>query len=893
MFTWIPIHEETAKRLLDFKDRNHELVDILARMHAAGLKATLISDQGPDGSTFQLEEIDPFSFLANFNRGTKDSNRIAMWQFLKNEWQLESDVPQDFDGLPLANAQNSWLMPYAKDRSPEHVTFLWRFFEHILAVEPESLDPDLMQQCLDLPKVGLTMLTMGMFWACPKKWISTDGKNIGYAGTKGIAGKPGNAAEYLAWLPKIREITGGNAVDFSRQAHLWAIKGKQVNLLGSPFNKIFLNEDPDQVLDFFAKIMNLLSEGHDQPETHLVASLRPHTAHGAMIRLNYGRWVVATIVSKAGRTLMEILFPINHPLYRSWREVSASAGLAGDDERSQPDMGFADTVEGVSYGLSYFDCQEFFGLVEELWPAIETSLHAAMKCFESYKGSPYRGANRPELWDLILDPEKRAGILPKGMADKQPGVGVVKDAPASNRRYWLIAPGIAAKEWDEWLDLKIAAIGWPQIGDLSQFKTKDDIIDALDHEFADQNNSGNALMLRNFSREMSEGDIIFAKLGRTEFLGWGIVAGKHAYDKSRGEMPNFLPTEWAKPKAVKAPEGRLLAMKSLTEIKSDDDLLGFLAQNYPGIPGLSDSEEQTADEAVEEISEAETYAMEDAVAEVFMPEASIRHILEQLRRKKNVILQGAPGVGKTFIAKRLAWLHMGVKDESAIEMIQFHQSYTYEDFVQGLRPTKDGYFAVKDGCFYRLCRKALANPGKEFFLVIDEINRGNLSKILGELMMLIETDKRGQELTLAYSEDPFMVPKNLYLIGTMNTADRSLSLVDYALRRRFAFLTLDPGFDETAFAGHLAAHGLTPAQIHHIREHMSALNDEIARDEANLGKGYRIGHSFFTPTARVTDFKKWFQSIVRYEIMPLLEEYWIDDPKKVQQFRLTLTEGMP
>jgi hypothetical protein len=220
-------------------------------------------------------------------------------------------------------------------------------------------------------------------------------------------------------------------------------------------------------------------------------------------------------------------------------------------------------------------------------------------------------------------------------------------------------------------------------------------------------------------------------------------------------------------------------------------------------------------------------------------------------------------------------------------MIQFHQSYAYEDFIQGYRPDGKGGFVLKSGTFHTLCKQAAKDKDRAYFLVIDEINRGNLSKIFGELMMLMESDKRGPDfsLQLTYSEtsdDTFYIPDNLHIIGTMNTADRSLALVDYALRRRFAFITLAPEFGSDKFREVLTARGAEQGLIDKIIAGMKDLNGLIHEDTRNLGWGYCIGHSFFCPGKGITPDDAWYQEVIEYEIAPLLREYWVDDGSRCE-----------
>ena len=281
-------------------------------------------------------------------------------------------------------------------------------------------------------------------------------------------------------------------------------------------------------------------------------------------------------------------------------------------------------------------------------------------------------------------------------------------------------------------------------------------------------------------------------------------------------------------------------------------------------------------------SSSDAYTKDDFLNEVYMTEEHYETLVNVLRNKKNIILQGAPGVGKTFAARRLAWSMMGEKDDSRIEFVQFHQNYSYEDFMMGYKPVEDG-FELKYGIFYRFCQKAANQPDKEFFFIIDEINRGNMSKIFGELLMLIEKDYRGTKMTLAYNGLPFSVPKNLYIIGMMNTADRSLAMIDYALRRRFSFFEIEPGFDSQGFISY--QNGLNSETLDELISKVKELNRKIAADKS-LGRGFCIGHSYFCGRDVCTD--EWLHSVVDYDILPMLSEYWFDDENEFQRWKNVL-----
>jgi MoxR-like ATPase len=302
----------------------------------------------------------------------------------------------------------------------------------------------------------------------------------------------------------------------------------------------------------------------------------------------------------------------------------------------------------------------------------------------------------------------------------------------------------------------------------------------------------------------------------------------------------------------------------------------YRAQAGSDLPHLDDIEDTSAEAADTSVG----------VEDLFLEPEEIAAVLALWRAKTNVILQGPPGVGKSFAAQRLAYALMGTRDPSRLGFVQFHQSYAYEDFVEGFRPTETG-FELKKGKFVEFCRRAAADADRAYVFIIDEINRGNLSKILGELMLLIESDKRHSswQMPLAYGNKPFHVPPNVYLLGLMNTADRSLAVVDYALRRRFAFVDLKPKLHSTKLSEILLERGVGLDTQAAIIQRVGALNSVIEGDLANLGPGFAIGHSFFCAgPAAGEGADAWYQRVISTEILPLLREYWFDAPQKVSEW---------
>ena len=463
--------------------------------------------------------------------------------------------------------------------------------------------------------------------------------------------------------------------------------------------------------------------------------------------------------------------------------------------------------------------------------------------------------------------------------DNEETVDALADTREDTVRYWLYAPGEGSNMWEYFYSHGEMGIGWAEIGDLSAFDSKEDMKQKMKDTYDPTLSYKNAAHATwQFANEIKPGDIVFVKKGMYKVIGRGVVTGDYYFQQSDSEYPHRRSVKWTHNGEWPHPSGQA-AMKTLTDITPYTDYVEKLNTLFVS---------ETDEDVEEQVVTFPEYTEADFLSDVYMESDEYATLVDLIRSKQNVILQGAPGVGKTFAAKRLAYSMMGMKDQNRVMMIQFHQSYSYEDFIMGFRPSENG-FELKKGAFYNFCKRAEIDSDNEYFFIIDEINRGNLSKIFGELFMLIESDKRGIQLQLLYSDEKFSVPKNVYIIGMMNTADRSLAMLDYALRRRFAFYEMRPSFETDGFRGYRTA--LKNDKFNNLIQCVENLNSVISADDS-LGDGFCVGHSYFCNLNAETLTDRKLSAIVEYELIPLLKEYWFDEPLKVKDWTNNLRSAI-
>jgi len=555
------------------------------------------------------------------------------------------------------------------------------------------------------------------------------------------------------------------------------------------------------------------------------------------------------------------------PIVNALKNLGGSAKPKDVVKRIVIDLNLPSSVTEKTYksGVSKFGNEVHWARQYLVWDGIiDGSVRGIWTLTDKGKNIEMTHEIAEEIVAKVNQSQRLSGNTPS----EKPGQG------PREKHYWLYSPGEGARLWIEFHSEGIMGVGWDELGDLSLYPNREAMRMKL-KEFYGENlpHTNDSLGAWQFTHDVQEGDVVFVKRGVRKLIGRGIVESDLQYVPERKEFKNIRRVNWTHAGEWKHP-GQA-ASKTLTDVTNYTAYVNEIESLFDGEDPIEEPEE-------EEETSYEGYLDKDFLREVFIDPEEYEMLVELLKAKKNIILQGAPGVGKTYIAKRLAYSILGVKDISRVEMVQFHQSYSYEDFIRGFRPTESS-FKLVNGPFYEFCKRAQDDIERDYFFIIDEINRGNLSKIFGELLMLIERDKRGEKLRILYENELFSVPENVHIIGLMNTADRSLAMIDYALRRRFAFYELEPAFDSPGFQGMVERSGSKKFRV--LIECVKKLNKEISEDES-LGDGFRIGHSYFCTDGQMTDDR--LEMIVRYELIQLLNEYWFDDRPKIKKWSDTL-----
>ena len=818
-YDWVDFYREFASKLLDYKNRRDELIEKVEAIYAmTGISMPTLERDN------QLVDIDPFTVFGLFNKKLTDENRMKILAAIAELFGVKTAVPTSFDSLPVLNPQNATFYYFVDQRGAEDIDDLWSLYESALAYAQSPTVENRKAMSRDFNLVmkkrgsGNSKITMALYWIAPDVFLNLDRRNEWYIYESGKL-----PAAFVKQLPKTE----------SKMA-----AAKYFEIIEAL--KRYLQSDESPLKDFK--------------------------------ELSFEAWVYSEQVNKEkseekkNRLSNASILQWFAPLIQALRDLGGSATPAETRAKIIENENLTEEEVNVTRGknnVNKFKNEVAFArnyLVKAEY--IDKSVHGIWTLTET-------GMTVDMTRELASDIFKN--VLSAGSAKSDKKTTAFADEDVQTKRYWIYSPGEGSCMWDEFYDAGIMAIGWGGMGDLTAYDSKD-AMKAKMKEIYDESLSyiNSAHLTWQFANEMKIGDVVFVKKGMHRLIGRGVVMSDYEFDGSRDDkFKHFRQVDWTH--RGDWPHPGKAVTKTLTDITPYTDYVEKLKAIF----------ENESEEDIEEVEQIyPIYTKDDFLSDVYMSEEEYEKLAGVLRVKKNIVLQGAPGVGKTFAAKRLAFSMMGVKDVERVMMIQFHQSYSYEDFIMGFRPSSDG-FELRRGAFYNFCKKAEIDGDNDYFFIIDEINRGNLSKIFGELFMLIENDKRGVSLQLLYSDEKFAVPKNIYIIGMMNTADRSLAMLDYALRRRFAFFEIKPGFGTEGFEKY--KQGLENEKFDRLIACVEDLNNAISVDET-LGEGFYIGHSYFCNLSPDSIDEKILSGIVEYELIPLLKEYWFDEPAKVENW---------
>ena len=806
-YDWVDIYQEFANRLLEYKNNRTELMNKLKNVYEEiNLKYPL------EYKSEELNNVDPFTIIGMFNKHITDENRIKIISKIKENFNLNSNIPTDFSGIPFINNQRAWFFGGGQD----DIKNLWILFETALQFSDNPNDESYKKFCQIFNIVKQQRLikwniTIGLFWIRPYSYLNLDSRNREYLEKTenefkvirniiSLKDVP-NAEKYIEIIEECKKI-------FNME------NSKFKNFVEFSDNAFFSNKKSNaSFLRWFRPLLEALKE--------LGGSATPSEVRKKIIEdEKLSEEEISEVRGKSGvnKFVNELAFARNYLVYE---------GLIDGDERG-------------------------------IWKITEAGRNIEMTDEE---------ASRIFLKWVSKLKDKR-------------------DSSSRSMNYWLVGASwessgdqtqrfIEEGIWQNGYDNKYTNIvNKMQPGDKIAIKTS--YTKSKDIPFENNGETVSVMKIKvtgTVIDNKNDGKNIMVEWDEPEEREWYMFTG-------RNTIWNITPKDdkddWAKEELIK-----------FVFDGENQDYQKFINDPYWG-DRYSLADENEKDE------EFIPYTKTDFLKEVFMDEEKYDVIKNILIRKKNIILQGVPGVGKTFCAKKLFYSIMGKKDDTKIKTIQFHQSYSYEDFIQGFRPNNDGKFELKNGVFYNLVKEAREEYEKaeqenrkaqEYCIIIDEINRGNLSKVFGELMMLIESDKRKKEwsLKLTYSpNEDFYIPKNLYIIGTMNTADRSLTMIDYALRRRFSFITLEPAFENKKLENYLINdEGIDDEFATRITQMYVQLNQFIIDTFKN--DNFVIGHSYFVNQLDRDKLESSYNEIVQYEIKPLLEEYFFGEKEKIDE----------